>query len=90
MLHLLLTWDGVGYVIFMQDNILNIRMTTLYSWLTAADFNIDIKGLFGVQAGIPRFLTHLVCVNFSIFYVLNSNSLLSCESPKFNNHMNWI
>ena len=62
MLHLLLTWDGVGYVIFMQDGILNIRMTTLYSWLTAADFNIDIKGLFGVQAGIPHVL---LC---SIFY----------------------
>ena len=72
MLHLLLTWDGVGYVIFMQDDILNIRMTTLYSWLTAVDFNIDIKGLFGVQAGIPRFFfTHLFCVNFSIFFVLN-------------------
>lgn len=70
MLHLLLTWDGVGYVIFVQDDILNIRMTTLYSWLTAGDFNIDMKGLFDVEAGIPRFFPSIYLLFFSYLLFL--------------------
>jgi hypothetical protein len=39
-------------LIFKQADLVNIRMTTLYSWLTAGDFNIDLKSLLGVEGGI--------------------------------------
>ena len=57
MLQFLLTYDGKGMVIFTQNDILNIRMTLLYGWLTGGDFKIDVKGLLGVDAGI-KFLFH--------------------------------
>ena len=56
MLQYLQSWDGESYVIFDQNDILNIRMTLLYSWLTGGDFNIDIKSILGVDPGIFLFL----------------------------------
>lgn len=52
MLQNLQSWDGENFVIFMQDDILSIRMTMLYSWLTSPYFNIDLKAVFGVDPGI--------------------------------------
>jgi len=51
MLQNLQSYDGEGLIGYEQKDILNIKMTTLYSWLTASDFNIDIKGAIGVDAG---------------------------------------
>ena len=52
MLQILLTYDGKSMVVFSQNDILNIRMTLLYGWLTRGDFNIDLRGLLGVDAGM--------------------------------------
>ena len=52
MLQVLQSWDGENFVIFKQDDILSIRMTLLYSWLTAPQFNIDLKSVIGVDPGI--------------------------------------
>ena len=55
MLQVLLTYDGNSLLIFKQEDILNIRMTTLYSWLTDSDFNINLKDVLGVEPGSKLF-----------------------------------
>jgi hypothetical protein len=50
MFQILNSSDGVNLVSFGQGDILNIRMTLLYSWLTAGDFNIDLQAVMGVEA----------------------------------------
>jgi hypothetical protein len=51
MLQILLTYDGNSLLIWTQDDALNIRITTLYGWLTGGDFNIDIHNLLGIEPG---------------------------------------
>ena len=51
MLQTLQSYDGDGMLIFNQDDILHIRMTLLYSWLTSSDFNIDLKAVLGIEPG---------------------------------------
>jgi hypothetical protein len=51
MFQILNSFDGVNLVSFGQGDILNIRMTLLYSWLTAGDFNIDLQAVLCVEAG---------------------------------------
>ena len=46
------SFDGESYVLFNQNDILSIRMTTLYSWLTGGDFDIDLQAVLGVDAGM--------------------------------------
>ena len=57
---------------FTQRDILNIRMTMLYSWLTGGDFNIDMKSTLGIDPGINKmFLDILLCGlrKISFFFV---------------------
>ena len=51
MLQNLQSYDGHGLILFEQKDILNIRMTMLYSWLTASYFLIDLKNAIGVDPG---------------------------------------
>jgi hypothetical protein len=52
MLQILQSYDGESMCLFSQKDILNIRMTMLYSWLTGGDFNIDLKDVLGVDPGM--------------------------------------
>ena len=52
----MLTYNGVSLLMFKQDDLLNIRMTTLYSWLTGGDFTIDLQSVLNVEAGNVNFL----------------------------------
>ncbi|KAK1647553.1 hypothetical protein QYE76_065358 [Lolium multiflorum] len=49
MFQILQSYDGESMCLFSQKDILNIRMTMLYSWLTGGDFNIDLKDVLGVD-----------------------------------------
>jgi hypothetical protein len=40
----------------MLDDILNTRMTTLYSWLTDSEFNINLKDVLGIEPGNKLYL----------------------------------
>ena len=51
MLQTLQSYDGDSMLMFDQNDILHIRMTLLYSWLTASDFNIDMKAVLGIDPG---------------------------------------
>lgn len=46
------SFDGESYVLFNQNDILSIRMTILYSWLTGGGFDIDLQAVLGVDAGM--------------------------------------
>ena len=63
MLQNLNSYDGNGLVIYGQKDILNIKMTLLYSWLTKSDFAIDLKAIIGVEAGSKLFF----CFHARIF-----------------------
>ena len=65
-----LTYDGDSLLIFSQEDILNIRMVTLYSWLTSSVFNIDLKELLGVDAGnsVFSFILFLYADAFSVLF----------------------
>ena len=52
MLQILQSYDDESMCLFSQKDILNIRMTMLYSWLTGGDFNIDLKDVLGVDPGM--------------------------------------
>ena len=54
MLQVVLTYDGNSLLIFKQEDILNIRMTTLYSWLTDSDFNINLQDVLGLEPGLQH------------------------------------
>ena len=73
-----LTYDGDSLLIFTQGDMLNIRMVTLYSWLTSSDFNIDLQELLGVNAGNSVFFFFLLFVALSSLYghIYNSSVLL--------------
>jgi hypothetical protein len=78
MLQILQSWDGQSLVIFNQADILNIRMTLLYSWLTAGDFNIDLHALLGIDAGI------FLLINPSrMFFTINLLLVLKLTSFPF-------
>ena len=68
MLQNLQSYDGHGLILFEQKDILNIRMTMLYSWLTASYFSIDLKNAIGVDPG--SYCIYLFCVRFFIFLPL--------------------
>lgn len=59
MLQVLQSYDGDSMVLFNQGDILNIRMTLLYSWLTGGDFNIDMKSVLGVDLGVSLIFSGL-------------------------------
>ena len=65
-----LTYDGDSLLIFSQEDILNIRMVTLYSWLTSSVFNIDLKELLGVDAGNSVFSFFFILMLFCSFILL--------------------
>ena len=65
MLQFLLTFDGDGLVSFDQKDILNIRMTTLYIWLIAHDFKIDLTEMFGIDPG----MLSIFCLYFKYIYM---------------------
>jgi hypothetical protein len=52
MFQILQSYDGESMCLFSQKDILNIKMTMLYSWLTGGDFNIDLKDALGVDPGM--------------------------------------
>ena len=67
MLQNLQSYDGNGLISFDQKDILNIRMTVLYSWLTASDFVIDLKSVLGIDPGSNHSFFPLI---FSFFAFL--------------------
>jgi hypothetical protein len=70
MLQILQSYDGNSLVDFQQRDIINIRMTLLYSWLTVGGFDIDMKAVLGVDPGM-KFCVFVfcVCVNFKLFFI---------------------
>jgi hypothetical protein len=66
MLQILQSYDGNSLVDFDQRDIINIRMTLPYSWLTAGGFDIDMKAVLGVDPGM-KFCFVVFCVNFKLF-----------------------
>jgi hypothetical protein len=68
MLQILQSYDGESMCLFSQKDILNIRMTMLYSWLTGGDFNIDLKDVLGVDPG-------MIFTFYSQIYLFFSNVL---------------
>ncbi|KAK1603787.1 hypothetical protein QYE76_034036 [Lolium multiflorum] len=73
MLQILQSYDGESMCLFSQKDILNIRMTMLYSWLTGGDFNIDLKDVLGVD---PE-------VNFLVLYTFHAGPSLGIEEDNF-------
>ncbi|KAK1615166.1 hypothetical protein QYE76_020683 [Lolium multiflorum] len=73
MLQILDSYDGESMCLFSQKDILNIRMTMLYSWLTGGDFNIDLKDVLGVD---PE-------VNFLVLYTFHAGPSLGIEEDNF-------
>jgi hypothetical protein len=68
MFQILNSFDGVNLVSFGQGDILNIRMTLLYSWLIVGDFNIYLQAVLGVQAGSTFLFTCFLF--FDIVYII--------------------
>lgn len=75
MLQILDSYDGESMCLFSQKDILNIRMTMLYSWLTGGDFNIDLKDVLGVDPGMIFTFSQ----NMSLAMLYNTCFFLDCS-----------
>jgi hypothetical protein len=68
MLQILQSYDGNSLVDFDQRDIINIRRTLIYSWLTAGGFDIDMKVVLGIDPGM-KFCLLCLCELQAAFFL---------------------